>query len=111
MRAKPGADIGPNQPRTANTIQALLAELTCEELEHVASAVIRDYQCRMRKAQDIFDEIGQLEASGEPHDLACRRHDYRVAMLNVHAQHQLVSFVIARLGLVPEVDGQRPPLN
>lgn len=111
MRTKPGADIGPDQAKTSNTIQALLAELTADELEHVASAVIRDYQCRMRQAQDLFEAIVQLEAAGAREDLACRRHDYRVAMLNVHAHHQLVSLVVNRLGYVPEVDGQRPILH
>lgn len=111
MRTKPGADIGPDQAKTSNTIQALLAELTTDELEHVAAAVIRDYQCRMRKAQALFEEIGQLEATGTEETLDCRRRDYRVAMLNVHAQHQLVSLVVSRLGYVPVVDGQRPTLN
>ncbi len=111
MRTKPGADIGPDQAKTSNTIQALLAELTDAELEHVAITVIRDYQCRMRKAQAIFEELSQLEAAETQQDVECRRHDYRVAMLNVHAQHQLVSLVVSRLGHVPEVDGQRPTLN
>lgn len=95
----------------SNTIQALLAELTDAELEHVASAVIRDYQWRMRQAQAIFEELSQLEGARPRQDVECRRHEYRVAMLNVHAQHQLVSLVVNRLGHVPEVDGQRPLLN
>lgn len=111
MRTKPGADIGPDQAKTSNTIQALLAELTCDELEQVASAVIRDYQCRMREAEAIFQELSKLEAAGPREDLASRRHDYRVAMLHVHAQHQLVSLVVNRLGHIPDVDGQRPILN
>ena len=32
-------------------------------------------------------------------------------MLNLHAQHQVVSLVVERLGFVPEIDGQRPVLN
>jgi hypothetical protein len=111
MRTKPGADIGPDQAKTSNTIQALLAELTCAELEDVAASVIRDYQCRMRKAQALFEEISQLETAGPPENLARRRHDYRIAMLNVHAQHQLVSLVVNRLGHVPDVDGQPAVLN
>ena len=111
MRTKPGADIGPDQAKTSNTVQALLAELTDAELEHLASAVIRDYQCRVRKAQAIFEELRQLEATGPRQDVESRRHEYRVALLNVHAQHQLVGLVVNRLGHVPEVDGQRPLLN
>jgi hypothetical protein len=111
MKAKLGADIGPDQAKTSNTIQALLAELTCDELEHVATALIRDYQCRMQKAETIFQELSRIEAAGSGQDIECRRHDYRVAMLNVHAQHQLVSEVVNRLGHVPDVDGQHPALN
>jgi hypothetical protein len=111
MRAKPSADIGPDQARTSNGVQALLAHLTDDELEHVATALIRDYQCRMQKAEAIFDELCRLEAAGAGGDVECRRHDYRVAMLNVHAQHQLVSQVVNRLGHVPDVDGHRPVLN
>lgn len=107
MRTKPGADIGPDQAKTSNTIQALLAELTCDELEHVATALIRDYQCWMAKAEAIFQDLSQLEATGSGQHVECRRHDYRVAMLNVHAQHQLVSQVVNRLGRIPDIDGQR----
>lgn len=92
-------------------ILALLAELTEDELERVASVVIRDYRSRMRGAQVLFEEISQLESSGTVETLACRRHDYRVAMLNVHAQHQLISLVINCLGHVPEVDGQQQTHN
>ncbi|MGE3294144.1 MAG: transcriptional repressor TraM [Geminicoccaceae bacterium] len=111
MRTKPDADIGPDEAKTSNTIEALLAELTADELEQVASAVVRDYQCRMQKAQALFEEISHLEAAGAQEDLACRRHDYRVVMLNVHAQHELVGLVVNRLGYVPELDGRRPTLN
>jgi hypothetical protein len=111
MRTKPGDDIGPDPAKPFNTIQALLAELTGAELEHVAIAVIRDYQCRMQQAQAIFEELSRLEAAGVHHDIECRRHEYLVAMLNVHAQHQLVSMVVNRLGRVPEIDGQGPLLN
>ena len=109
MRTKPGADIGPDQAKTFNTIQALLAELTRDELEHVASAVIRDYQCRMRKAEAIFEELNQLEAAGQ--DVECRRHEYRVAMLTVPPQHRLGRLGVTRRGHIPEGDGQRPLLN
>lgn len=111
MRTKPGADIGPDQVKTFNTIQALLAELTHDELEHVATALIRDYRCRMQKAEAIFQDLSRLEAAGSAQDVEFRRHDYRMAMLNVHAQHQLVSLVVNRLGHIPDVDGQYPVLN
>ncbi len=109
---KSGAASGPNQIPTSSVIQTLLEELTCDELERVAVTVIRQHQCRVQKAQDLFEEIARLETAGDkPEDLDRLQHDYRIAMLNVHAQHQLVSLVINRLGHVPEVDGQRPVLN
>ncbi|MBL8594957.1 MAG: hypothetical protein JNK01_19890, partial [Devosia sp.] len=48
-------------------------------------------------------------SSGE--DLEGRRHEYCVAMLNVHTQHQLVNQVLNRLGYVPDVGGRRAVLN
>lgn len=74
--------------------------------------MIREHWCRLQKAQDLFEEIGRKEPSGgQDEDLGSIQHDYRVAMLNLHVQHQLVSLVVNRLGYVPEVDGRRPILN
>ena len=74
--------------------------------------MIREHRCRLQKAQDLFEEIGRIETSGgENKHLEPLQHDYRIALLNLHAQHQLVSLVVNRLGYVPEVDGQRPILN
>lgn len=90
----------------------MLEELTTDELERVAATVICEHRCRVQKAQDLFEEIARLEAGNAQGDhLDALHHEYRVAMLNVHTQHQLVSLVINRLGYVPEVDGQRPVLN
>jgi hypothetical protein len=93
-------------------IQTLLEDLTADELERVAAAVIREHRCRLQKAQDLFEEIGRIEThGGQDEDLEPLQHDHRIAMLNLHAQHQLVSLVVNRLGYVPEVDGRRPMLN
>ncbi len=93
-------------------IQTLLENLTCDELERVAAALIREHRSRLQTAQDVFEEIGRREAADIPGEYLDRlQHDYRIAMLNLHAQHQLVSLVVNRLGHVPEVDGQRPILN
>jgi hypothetical protein len=109
---KPGADIGPQQVPTSSVIRVLLEELTTTELERVAATVSREHRCRVQIAQDLFEEIARLEGVDAQDDhLDALQHEYRVAMLNVHAQHQLVSLVINRLGYVPEVDGQRPVLN
>ena len=78
----------------------------------MAAAVIREHRCRLHKAQDLFEEISRREGAGAGDDqLDPLQHNYRIAMLNLHAQHQLVSLVVNRLGFVPEVDGQRPILN
>ena len=99
---KPGADTGPKQAPISSVIQALLEEFTADELERVAATVIRERRCRVQKAQDLFEEIARLEAADAQGDhLDALQHEYRVAMLNVHAQHQLVSLVIKRLGYVP----------
>lgn len=109
---KPSAAIGPDQVPTSSVIQTLLEELTADELERVAAAVIREHRCRLQNAQDLFEEIGRIETrGGQDNDLEPLQHDYSIAMLNLHAQHQLVSLVVNRLGYVPEVDGQRPILN
>lgn len=112
MPTKPNVDTGPGRAATSSVIQALLAQLTEEELEHVAIAVIRENRTRLQKAQELFEQIGRLEAAGPPDArLEQLRHDYRIAMLDLHAQHQVVSLVVERLGFLPEVDGQRPTLN
>lgn len=109
---KLGTALGPSQFPTSSVIQTLLEELTCDELERVASAVIREHRSRLQTAQDIFEEIGQLESTGaKGEDIDSLQQDYHVATLNLHLQHQLVSLVVNRLGHVPEVDGQRPILN
>ena len=93
-------------------MQALLGDLTGHELERVAVAVIRENRSRLQKAQELFEEIDRIEGAGLPNEqLEQLRHDYRIAMLNLHTHHQLVSMVVERLGFVPEIDGQRPDLN
>jgi hypothetical protein len=110
--SKQGTDLGLQQASSSSAILALLQELTADELERVAAAVIREHRCRLQKAQDLFEKIGRLEASvGQDNVLEGLQHDYRIAVLNLHAQHQLVSLVVNRLGYVPDVDGQRTTLN
>ena len=82
------------------------------ELKQVAIAVIRENRNRLQNAHELFEELDRLVAAGSTDEhLAQLRHDYRIAMLNLHAQHQVVSLVVEHLGFVPEVDGQRPVLN
>ena len=112
MRTKPDVDIGPGPAATSSVIKALLAELTEHELEQVTVEVIRENRSRLQRAQELFEELDRLAAAGSTDKhLAQLRHNYRIAMLNLHAQHQVVSLVVERLGFVPEVDGQHPALN
>ena len=109
---KSNVDTGPVRAPTSSVIDALLEELTTDELERIAATVIREHRCRVQKAQDLFEEIARLEGADAQDDhLDTLQHEYRVAMLNVHAQHQLVSLMVNRLGYVPEVNGQHPVLN
>lgn len=78
----------------------------------MAIAVIREHRDRLQHAQTLFEEMERRElAGGDDDELAQLTHDYRLALLNLHIQHQLVAVVVDRLGYVPEVDGQRPVLN
>lgn len=112
MRTKPGVDIKPSPGASSSVIQTLLGELSTEELERVAVTVIREHRHRLHAAQELFEEINRFEACGaDGGDLDELTHNYRIALLNMHAQHQLVSLIVDRLGYVPEVDGRRPVLN
>ena len=112
MPTKPDVDIKQDSVSSFGGVQGLLAELTSSELERVAIAVIREHRSRLQLAEDLFNEINRIEAAGPPEqDLVQVTHDYRLALLNLHAQHELVSMVLKCLGYVPEVDGQRPVWN
>jgi hypothetical protein len=112
MRTKSSVEIGPNDAPTTSVIHTLLAGLTADELERLATTVIREHRRRLQKAQELFEEIERLEATDSSCDkLEQLTDDYRIAMLDLHAQHQIVGLVIERLGYVPIVDGQRPALN
>jgi len=112
MPTKPDVDNEPRSAPTSGGVHTLLAELTSGELERVAIAVIREHRNRLQLAEDLFDEINRIEAASTPEqDLVQVTHDYRLALLNLHAQHELVSMVLKCLGYVPEVDGKRPVWN
>jgi hypothetical protein len=112
MRTKPGVDIKPSPGASSSVIQTFLSDLSADELKRVAVTVIREHRHRLEAAQELFEEINRLEASGaDGGDLDGITHNYRIALLNMHAQHQLVGLVVERLGYVPEVDGQHPVLN
>ena len=112
MPTKPDVDIKQDAVSNFSEVQGLLSELTSSELERVAIAVIREHRSRLQIAEDLFNEIDRIEASSPSQlDLVQVTHDYRLALLNLHAQHGLVSMVLKCLGYVPEVDGNRPVWN
>lgn len=112
MRTKPSVDVGPNAAPTSSMVHTLLADLTTDELERLATTLIREYRTRLQKAQSLFEDMDRLETFGTQCDkLVQLTDDYRIAMLDLHAQHQIVGLVVHRLGHVPIVDGQRPVIN
>lgn len=112
MPTKPDVDIKHDAIPNLSEVGGLLSELTSSELERVAIAVIREHRTRLQRAEDLFNEVNRIEADSPcEQDLEQVTHDYRLALLNLHAQHQLVSTIIRYLGYVPEVDGQRHVWN
>lgn len=112
MRTKSGVDIGPSPGPTSNVIRALLGDLTVQELERLATTVIREHRRRLQRAQDLFEEIGRLESvGGDDSESEQAMDNYRIAMLDLYAQHHIVSLVIDKLGHVPVVDGNYLTLN
>jgi len=107
MRMKRVDAVEPDQAATPTAVQRLLSELSIEELEPIAAEVVREHRRRLQRAQDLFET---LEHNGENRaasgEVVRLRQDYRVAMLDLHGQHQLVSLVVAALGYVPDVDSQ-----
>lgn len=89
------------QSRDATAVRRLLSELSTEELEPLAVEVIREHRRHLQRAQELFEGI---ESPTGVEGLVQRRHDYRMALLNLHGQHQLVGLVVAALGYVPDVD-------
>ena len=106
MRTKPAVDVEPNRAATPTAVRLILSVLSTEELGPLAVEVIREHRRRLQRAQDLFEALERKDetcsAAADVHKL---RHDYRIAMLNLHGQHQLVSLVVATLGYVPHVDG------
>ena len=98
------------EPETAampTAVQRLLSELSIEELEPIGVEVIREHRRRLQRAQDLFEALERNDerpAAGA--EVVRLRQDYRMAMLNLHGQHQIVSLVVAALGYVPDVDSQ-----
>lgn len=109
MRTKRAVAVEPDQAATPTAIRRLLSEISTEELEPLAVEVIRVHRRRLQRAQELFEA---LERNGEERAPAAAlrqlRQDYRMAMLNLHGQHQLVGLVVAALGYVPDVGGQSP---
>lgn len=105
MRIKRAVAIEPNNAAPPTAVRRLLSDISVEELERLATEVIREHRHRLQRAQELFEV---LELAEEPVSNAAKRlqlrQEYRLAMLNLHAQHQLVSLIVAVLGYVPNVD-------
>ncbi len=101
--------VEPAKAATPTAVRRLLGELSTEELEPIAVEIIREHRGRLQRAQDLFDTLERKdEERVTAAELRQLRQDYRMATLNLHGQHQLVSLVVAALGYVPDVDS-RPP--
>jgi hypothetical protein len=89
-------------------IDHVLGEMSIEELEMVAVDVIREHRRRLQCAQDLFDQLELLDAAADNAiQPGALQHDYRVSLLHLSAQHQLVGAVVAALGYVPDGDACR----
>ncbi|MBN9310969.1 transcriptional repressor TraM [Devosia sp.] len=105
MRTKRAVE--PDTAATSTAVRRLLSELSIEELEPIAVEVIREHRHRLQRAQDLFEALERNDedpVAGE--EVVRLRQDSRIAMLNLHGQHQIVSLVVAALGYVPDVDSQ-----
>lgn len=95
----------PDKP--AKSVRRLLSELSIDELGLIAIEVIRDHRRCLQDAEDLFETLEGNDASRlTGAELVRLRHDYTMALLKMHGQHQLVSLVVGALGYVPNVDGQ-----
>ncbi len=95
-------NLEPSPPK--QSIAAFLAGLNERALERVALDVIREQRRRLEHAQALYEKLSTLEAEA-PLDEAAEtlRHDYRLALLMMHGNHQIASVVIDKLGRVPRL--------
>jgi DNA-binding transcriptional regulator YdaS (Cro superfamily) len=109
MRTKKAVAVEPDNAATPTAVRRLLGEISTEDLEPLAVEVIREHRRRLQRAQELFETLERKdEERATAPELRQLRQDYRMAMLNLHGQHQLVSLVVAALGYVPDVDSQPP---
>lgn len=112
MHTKPAISTEADFASTLTVMHTLLEELITEELKRVAVEVIREHRRRLQKAQQLFEEISRLKGTPDRNDrLRSAQHDYCIAILGLHGQHQVVSVVVDRLGFVPNVDTSSPAMN
>lgn len=109
MRVKRAVAVEPDTAATPTSVRRLLSDTSAEELEPIAVGVIREHRRRLQRAQELFETLERKdEERATAAALRQLRQDYRMAILNLHGQHQLVSLVVAALGYVPDVDSQPP---
>jgi len=109
MRMKRAVAVEPDKAATPTSVHHLLNEISTDELEPIAMEVIREHRRRLQRAQELFETLElKDEERARAAELLQLRQDYRMAMLNLHGQHQLVRLVVAALGHIPDVDSQLP---
>jgi hypothetical protein len=96
--------IEPLLARATSSVQHMLRAMPDDELEPIAVAVIEEHRRRLKTAEDLFEQLETPDAPAGDGQLELQ---YRIAMLDLIWQHQLVGVVVASLGRVPDVDGPR----
>jgi len=104
--------VGPHKAATPTAVRRILDEISTQELEPLAVEGIQEFRRRLQRVEELYEALEPAVES--PSAAAARfqlRQDHRMAMLNLHAQHLLVSLVVAALGYVPDVDGSTSANN
>lgn len=107
MRSRRTVYVEPAKAAPPTAVVRLLSEMSTDDLEAVAVDVVREHRRRLQCAQQLFEAIERdrkTESLAPAANPARLRHDYRMALVNLHGQHQLVSLVVGVLGYVPRLD-------
>lgn len=104
--------VEPDKAATSTAVRRLLNEISTAELEPLAIEVIREHRRRLQRAEELFDTLERAAESGSTTaEQVQLLQDHRMAMLNLHAQHQLVSLLVSTLGYIPNIDGPSSPAD
>lgn len=88
----------------ARPILALLDGLTSEEISRLAVDIIRENRQWLNLAQSLFEQLEMSEKDGTTKQiLDDLKREYRLAMLELKIQHELVRLIVDVLGYLPEL--------